>query len=104
MGCGNKLSPSGFTVTDIFKTEGCPLCKVMRRELKKRDIRHLKVVYSPELPAPREESEDIMDDARGKRSVAGSLAYVVGVAGLMLAWQVITDLTEGLRPGQEQEE
>ena len=45
-----------------------------------------------------------MDDARGKRSVAGSLAYVVGVAGLMLAWQVVTDLTEGLRPGQIQED
>ena len=104
MGCGNNLSPLGFTVTDIYKTEGCPLCKVMRRELKKRGIRRLKVVYSPELPAQREEPENIMDDARGKRSVAGSLAYVVGVAGLMLAWQVITDLTEGLRPGQMQED
>jgi len=104
MGCGNKLSPLGFTVTDIYKTEGCPLCKAMRRELKKKNVRHLKVVYSPDPPSPREEPEDIMTDARGKRSVAGSLAYVVGIAGLMLAWQVVTDLTEGLRPGQIQED
>ena len=98
MGCGNKLSPLGFMVADIFSTQGCPLCRAMRRELRKRGLGSLKVVYSPEPPPPRQEPADIMDDAGGKRSVAGSLPYVVGTAGLILAWQVVTDLTEGLRP------
>ncbi len=98
MGCGNKLSPLGFTVTDLFDTQGCPLCRAMRRELRKRNLTSLKVVYSPEPPAPREEPEDLLEDAGGKRSVAGSLPYVVGAAGFILAWQVVTDLTQGLRP------
>ena len=98
MGCGNKLSPLGFTVADLFSTQGCPLCRAMRRELRKRGLSRLKVIYSPEPPAPRQAPPDIMDDAGGKRSVAGSLPYVVGTAGFILAWQVVTDLTDGLRP------
>lgn len=98
MGCGNKLSPMGFMVADLFDTQGCPLCRAMRRELRKRNLTNLKVVYSPEPPARREEPIDGIDDAGGKRSVAGSLPYVVGAAGLILAWQVVTDLTYGLRP------
>ena len=98
MGCGNKLSPLGFTVADLFSTQGCPLCRAMRRELRKRGLSRLKVIYSPEPPAPRQAPPDIMDDSGGKRSVAGSLPYVVGTAGFILAWQVVTDLTDGLRP------
>ena len=100
MGAGNKLDPTRFQVADIYDTSVCPLCRVMRRELKKRGIPSLKVVYSTEEPAPLEENAAAQEDST-KRRVPGSVAFVPSVAGLMLASQVIRDLTEGLRPGKE---
>ena len=87
MGAGNKLDPTAFEVADIEKTSVCPLARVMRRELKKRGIRHLKVVYSREEPlAPS------LPETEGKR-VPGSIAFVPPVVGLILAGEVIKDLT-----------
>ena len=99
MGAGNKLDPTRFEVADITETSVCPLCRVMRRELKKRGIPHLKVVYSrePPLPVYPEEGEREEKGTTG-RTAPGSLAFVPSVAGLILASQVIQDLTEGLRP------
>ncbi len=99
MGAGNKLDPTRFEVADITETSVCPLCRVMRRELKKRGIPHLKVVYSrePPLPVYPEEGESEEKGTTG-RTAPGSLAFVPSVAGLILASQVIQDLTEGLRP------
>lgn len=99
MGAGNKLDPTRFEVADITETSVCPLCRVMRRELKKRGIPHLKVVYSrePPLPVYPEEGESEEKGTAG-RTAPGSLAFVPSVAGLILASQVIQDLTEGLRP------
>lgn len=90
MGAGNKLDPTRFEVADISKTSVCPLAKVMRRELKKRGIDHLKVVYSRE-PAltPIEDGEET---APGRRATPGSIAFVPSVAGLCLAGEVIKDL------------
>lgn len=96
MGAGNKLDPSRFQVADLYETSVCPLCRVMRRELRKRGISSLKVVYSQEEPAPREEEET--QELSSKRQIPGSLAFVPSVAGLLLASEVIKDLTEGLRP------
>lgn len=87
MGAGNKLDPTKFEVTDISKTSVCPLARVMRRELKKRGIEHLKVVYSKEEPTP----SPIVDEESGK-SVPGSVAFVPSVVGLILAGEVIKDL------------
>ncbi len=95
MGAGNKLDATRFSVTDLQKTSGCPLARVMRRELKARGITHLKVVYSTEAPAPI--FEGILSDAdttAGKRTPPGSLSYVPAVAGLLLAGEVIKDLTK----------
>ncbi len=90
MGAGNKLDPSRFEVADISKTSVCPLARVMRRELKKRGIDHLKVVYSREEPlTPKQRLEE-----GGRRSLPGSVAFVPSVAGLMIASEVIWDLTE----------
>ena len=99
MGAGNKLDPTRFEVADITETSVCPLCRVMRRELKKRGIAHLKVVYSrePPLSVQPEEGEREAKGTAG-RTAPGSLAFVPSVAGLILASQVIRDLTEGLRP------
>lgn len=88
MGAGNKLSPVGFQVADIYKTKVCPLARVMRRELKKRGVKDLKVVYSEELPLSPEASEEVVN----KRMVPGSLAYVPSVAGLVIAGEVVKDL------------
>ena len=94
MGAGNKLDPAAFEVSDIYKTSVCPLAKVMRRELKKRGIKSLKVVYSKEEPirlvedAPEEERE-----ISQKRDIPGSTAFVPSVAGLIIAGEVIKDLT-----------
>lgn len=89
MGAGNKLEPSMFEVADIYKTSVCPLAKVMRKELKARGIRKLKVVYSRELPkTPR----ILINDGR-KRAVPGSVAFVPSAAGLVIAGEVIKDLT-----------
>ncbi len=91
MGTGNKLDPSRFEVTDISKTSMCPLARVMRKELGKRGIRHLKVVYSQEealTPTGWEEEAA----AIGKRQIPGSVSFVPGAAGLILAGEVIRDI------------
>lgn len=91
MGAGNKLDPTKFVVTDIYKTENDPLAKVMRRELKKRGVKKLKVVYSNELPiTPLGEIEETPTGSR--RSVPGSTAFVPSVSGLIIASEVIKDL------------
>lgn len=87
MGAGNKLDPTAFRVADISKTSMCPLARVMRKELKKRGVNHLKVVYSEEppiTPAPSNEP--------GRRSTPGSTAFVPSVAGLIIAGEVIKEL------------
>ena len=91
MGAGNKLDPTAFEVADISKTSVCPLARIMRKELGKRGIKHLKVVYSKELaltPAPAEEE----GGAHPKRQTPGSNAFVPAVAGLILAGEVVKDL------------
>lgn len=91
MGTGNKLHPELFEITDITKTSVCPLCKVMRRELKKRGINHLKVVYSKEEPRkPVSESQEITN----KRVTPGSVSFVPPVAGLLIAGEVLRELSE----------
>ncbi|MBQ6236477.1 MAG: tRNA threonylcarbamoyladenosine dehydratase [Clostridia bacterium] len=91
MGAGNKLDPSAFEVADISKTSVCPLARVMRRELKKRGIEHLKVVYSKEPPI--EPSGDAKEGgAHQKRQTPGSCAFVPSVAGLIMAGEIIRDL------------
>ena len=93
MGAGNKLDPTAFEVADIYKTSVCPLAKVMRRELKKRNIKHLKVVYSKEEPmTPLEIEGAINDEVRERRATPGSVAFVPSVAGLILAGEVIKAL------------
>ncbi len=92
MGTGNKLDASAFQVADISKTSMCPLARVMRKELSKRGIRHLKVVYSQEeaiTPTGWEEEAA----ALGKWQIPGSVAFVPGAAGLLLAGEVVRDLT-----------
>jgi len=91
MGTGNKLDASGFEVADISKTTMCPLARIMRKELSRRGIRHLKVVYSREealTPTGWEEEAA----ALGKRQIPGSVAFVPGAAGLILAGEVIKDI------------
>lgn len=89
MGTGNKLHGELFEITDISKTSVCPLCRVMRRELKNRGIYHLKVLYSKEEPLkPQFESEE----ATSKRAVPGSISFVPPVAGLLIAGEVVRDL------------
>ncbi len=116
MGAGNKLDPMGFRVADLYETSVCPLAKVMRRELRKRGVERLKVVYSTETPvrpakvpgqireqgdlkeqAPWGAAENAADDAGRERresrgGVPGSCAFVPAVAGLILAGEVIKDL------------
>lgn len=88
MGTGNKLDPAMLEVSDIYKTSVCPLAKVMRKELKTRGVKHLKVVYSKELPIkPRQSNEPT-----NKRTVPGSSAFVPSSAGLLIASEVIKDL------------
>ena len=94
MGTGNKLDASAFEVADISKTSMCPLARIMRKELGKRGIRHLKVVYSREealTPTGWEEEAA----ALGKRQIPGSVAFVPGAAGLILAGEVIKDIAMG---------
>lgn len=105
MGAGNKLDPAAFQVADIYKTSVCPLAKVMRRELKKRGIKKLKVVYSQELPLTPawEEDPDCREDQEAgaagpasgaRRALPGSVAFVPSVAGLIIAGEVIKDLVK----------
>ena len=92
LGTGNKLDPTLQQVTDISKTSGCPLARVMRRELRARDIRRLKVVYSPEEPA---ETQQLEAPPPGRRSVPASVAWVPATAGLLMGSVVIRDLLHG---------
>ncbi len=103
MGAGNKTDPTAFRVADIYKTSVCPLARVMRTECRKRRIRHLKVVYSTELPVRPLEDPAIScrdhcicpPDTRKctvRRDIPGSTAFVPSVAGLILAGEVVKDL------------
>ena len=93
MGTGNKLDPSAFQVEDISKTSMCPLARIMRKELSKRGIKHMKVVYSKEEAlAPTGWEEEAA--ALGKRQIPGSVAFVPGAAGLILAGEVVKDLVK----------
>lgn len=115
MGAGNKLNPTAFEVTDIYKTSVCPLAKVMRRELKKRGVKKLKVVYSKEeamtpieltkngeaepdvikenTAKKAENTGDFAEKGSSRRATPGSTAFVPSVAGLIIASEVIKDLT-----------
>lgn len=92
MGAGNKLDASKFEVADISKTSVCPLARVIRTELKKRRIKNVKVVYSKEIPIKPEQSSEITV----KHQVPGSTAFVPAVAGLIIAGEVIKDLTKDI--------
>lgn len=104
MGAGNKMDPTQFEVADIYKTSVCPLCKVMRSELRKRDIPQLKVVYSKEPalePLPTESSscrkscicpKGTQRTCTHRRNIPGSMAFVPSVAGLIIAGEVVKDL------------
>ena len=111
MGTGNKLNPAGLTVADLKQTSVCPLAKVMRRELKKRGIEHVKVVYSKEEPlTPMEENDVMMQKIDGtefsakntelgqgqepvrRKAVPGSLMFVPAAAGILIASEVVKDL------------
>ena len=105
MGAGNKLNPAEFEVADIYKTSVCPLAKVMRRELKKRNVKHLKVVYSKEKPVRPIEDMGIScrtncicppgaaHKCTERRDIPGSTAFVPSVVGLIIASEVIKDIT-----------
>jgi tRNA A37 threonylcarbamoyladenosine dehydratase len=97
MGAGNKIDPSAFAVADLFATSVDPLARVMRTELKKRGVKHLKVVYSREKPIVPRPAGDPEKPAASRRSVPGSCAFVPSAAGLVLAGEVIRDLI-GVRP------
>ena len=108
MGAGNKLDASAFRVTDLYKTRMCPLAKVMRRELKKRGIKKLKVVYSeekPMTPMQKEENDgmgvEIEEVALKRRAIPGSVAFVPSVAGLIAAGEVIKDLVKSKTVGEK---
>ena len=92
MGTGNKLHGELFQIGDLSETSVCPLCRVMRRELKKRGIEHLKVLYSTEKPIPPQAPEKGEDE--GKRLPPGSISFVPPVAGLLIAGEVVRDLLE----------
>ena len=91
MGTGNKLHPELFEVADITKTSVCPLCRVMRRELKGRGIAHLKVVYSKEKPVDTS-GRETGEEPGARRSVPGSISFVPPAAGLLIAGEVIREL------------
>ena len=91
MGTGNKLHPELFEIADIAKTSVCPLCKVMRRELKNRGIHHLKVLYSKEKPVDIADKETGEDKGQ-RRALPGSISFVPPVAGLLIAGQVIREI------------
>lgn len=90
MGAGNKLDPTAFRVVDIYETTVCPLAKVMRRELKKRGVEKLKVVFSTEQSITPAQTQEVT----GKRATPGSISFVPAVAGLILAGEVIRELID----------
>lgn len=89
MGTGNKLDPTRFEVTDIYKTSVCPLAKVMRKELRARGVNKLKVVYSKEEPIKLAKTTE---ENKEKKQVPGSISFVPSVAGLIIAGEVIKDI------------
>jgi tRNA A37 threonylcarbamoyladenosine dehydratase len=91
MGAGNKLDPGRFKIADIYDTKICPLARVMRRELKKRNIDSLKVVYSDEQPVTPTEKE--VQQSTKRKAIPGSTAYVPAVAGLLIAGEIVNDLS-----------
>lgn len=105
MGAGNKLDPSRFRVADIYKTQGCPLARVMRTALRKRGVKKLKVVYSDEIPTRPIEDMSIScrrhcicppgaeHKCTERRDIPGSTAFVPSVAGLIIAGEVVKDLS-----------
>ncbi|MSC84597.1 tRNA threonylcarbamoyladenosine dehydratase [Eubacterium sp. am_0171] len=93
MGTGNKLHPEMFEITDLSKTSVCPLCKVMRKELKARGIYHLKVLYSREKPIDTSE-RDTGEDKGQRRSIPGSISFVPPAAGLLIAGEALRDIIE----------
>ena len=94
MGTGNKLDPTKFEVADIYKTSVCPLAKVMRQELKKRNIEKLKVVYSKEEPRVPKYEEGVQKIGANKKTIPSSISFVPSVAGLIIASEVIKDLID----------
>lgn len=107
MGAGNKLDPTKFEVADIYKTSVCPLAKVMRRELKRRNVDKLKVVYSKEEPLTPIDSEenscskncicppDTKRTCTQRRAIPGSVSFVPSVAGMIMAGEIIKDIVNG---------
>ncbi len=95
MGTGNKLHPEKLEITDISKTQMCPLARVMRRELKSRGIDHLTVVYSTETPIPRHaDHADAPDMTPGAKRTPGSVSFVPSAAGLLMASEAVRVLLE----------
>ncbi|MCD8322583.1 MAG: tRNA threonylcarbamoyladenosine dehydratase [Oscillospiraceae bacterium] len=106
MGAGNKVDPTAFQVADIYETSVCPLARVMRHELRKRGVKHLKVVYSQEKPIPPLEDEEIscryhcvcppgtVRKCAERRQVPGSNAFVPSVVGLIIAGEVVKELAQ----------
>ena len=94
MGAGNKLDPTKFEVSDIYKTSVCPLAKVMRRELKKRNIPSLKVVYSKEMPIKPTDNDmnSNLNEIENRKKAPGSISFVPSVVGLIIASEIIKDL------------
>ena len=99
MGTGNKLDPLQFKITDISKTSVCPLAKVMRYELKKRNIKNVKVLFSTEIPIDLSNNELekklLQDEASLKHQIPGSVSFVPSIAGLLIAREIILDLLKG---------
>ena len=93
MGTGNKLDPGKFKITDISKTSVCPLARIMRKECAKRGIKNVKVLYSTEDPITPN-GLPVEELPQGRRSLPGSVAFVPSVAGLLIAGQVVRELTE----------
>ena len=91
MGTGNKLHGEMFEIEDISRRSVCPLCKVMRRELKKQGITHLKVLYSKEKPV-KTDPDKMEEDPGTRRSLPGSISFVPPIAGLLIAGEVIRDI------------
>lgn len=101
MGTGNKLHAGLFEIADISRTSVCPLCKVMRKELRARGIRHLKVLYSKEKPVDIS-ARETEEEKGSRRSLPGSISFVPPVAGLLIAGEAVRDMiAEGPDPGGE---
>ena len=92
MGAANKLDPTAFKVADIYETSVCPMARIMRRELRKRGIEALKVVYSKETPMKKNETSQNVDESILQRPVPASISFVPPVAGLILAGEIIKHL------------